>query len=57
MVWYHNIMYTHAEEILADFNLVVGWSLHKTIKFNSPPTFPAIQYTYYHMIDHYKHNK
>ena len=30
--------------ILADFNLVVGWSIRQITKFNSPPNFPAIRY-------------
>ena len=34
-------------EILADFNLVVAKTDHQTAKFNSPPNFPAIQYTLY----------
>ena len=30
--------------ILADFNLVAGWSIRQTAKFNSPPRSPAIWY-------------
>ncbi len=30
--------------ILADFSLVVGWSIRQTAKFNSPPNFPSVLY-------------
>ena len=32
--------------ILAVFNLVVGWLIRQTAKFNSPPNFPAIRYVH-----------
>jgi hypothetical protein len=33
--------------ILANLNLVVGWSIRQTSKFNSPPNFPPIRYLVY----------
>ena len=30
--------------LLAEFNLAFGWLIHQTTKFNSPTSFPAIQY-------------
>ena len=35
-------MYVRKEKILADFNLMVSWSIHQTAKFNSPSDFPAV---------------
>ena len=43
----HPLISTMNDFILADFNLAVGWSIHQTAKFNSPPNFPAIQYKKY----------
>ena len=34
-------------ETLVDFNLVVAKTDCQTIKFNSPPNFPAIRYNFY----------
>ena len=45
-VWYGIAIHTYAraEEILADFNLVVVKWDRQTAKFNSLPNFLAIQY-------------
>ena len=38
--WICTIAFTHSNDlILVDFNLVVGWSIRQTTKFNSPPNF------------------
>ena len=41
---YIRIIIICMEDILSEFNLVVGWSIRQTAKFNSLPNFPVIQY-------------